>query len=277
MTSSEGPGSSLAFYCQSSTADTPGKPAICPSRSNYVVVGLRSGRIFPARCQRLRCPVCIQVEARNYAAAIALAAPDRAVLLTAVGDEWPVVQRRMNRLREYRRRGGAAGEWVWHVEQNPSGTGHHVHAWQWGPQPLSTEDVRTASVRAGLGHVVNVESVRAAVGRDTGVLLGRGAMAYGMKSVLVSHSGADLTAEQEHFLRMNGNRLGHASRGFWRDEDGQPAGGRRPAVRAALRRPDGDGDGWAVMTREAARSTLSARPLPTSRAELERSPTAPAA
>jgi hypothetical protein len=217
--------------------------------------------------------VCIVVEARNYGAAIALAAPERAVLLTAAGDDWPTIQKRVNRLREYLQRQKLAGQWVWHVEVNPSGDGHHVHAWQWGAARLTEHDLRSAAVRAGLGHMVGLSSVSTPVGLSGEGLLGATAMSYGMKSVMGEPRGDSLTAEQESYLSVNGQRLAHASHGFWRDQRGRRLRGRKEAVRVALRgRTVGAPDQWALMTRRAAASTLA---LPAAEARGPAGPASP--
>ena len=222
------------------------------------MVGLRSGKVVPARCGS-RAARCASWSRRgNDGAAIALAAPERAVLLTAAGDDWPTIQKRINRLREYLRRQQLAGEWVWHVEPNPSGTGHHVHAWQWGSARLTQDVLRAAAVRAGLGHMVGLSSVNTPVGLSRAGLRGATAMSYGMKSVMGEPLGDSLTAEQESYLSANGQRLAHASHGFWRDQRGRRLRGRKEAVGVALRgRTVGAPDQWALMTRRAAASTLA--------------------
>lgn len=208
-------------------------------------------------------PVCIVIEARNYAAAIALAAPERAVLLTEVGDDWPRIRKRVNRVREYLQRQELAGQWVWHVEPNPNGEGHHVHAWQWD-RPCS-QWTRCVRRLFGLAWAApcgpELSGVRTRVGQRQDRLQGAGAMAmgYGMKAGMTGGAtGMSLTADQGDYLAVNGQRLAHASHGFWRDEHGRRLRGRKEAVRVALRgRTIGSPDQWAMMTRRAAASTLA--------------------
>jgi hypothetical protein len=55
-----------------------------------------------------------------------------------------------------------------------------------------------------------------------------------MKTVLDgSPTGASLPAATIAFLEVNGGRLGHATRGFWRDGPGVPLSGVKEAERVA--------------------------------------------
>ncbi|MDX6256763.1 MAG: hypothetical protein QOJ11_3097 [Frankiales bacterium] len=198
------------------------------------------------------------MEANNYAAAIASAKPTQALMFTAVGNDWHTIRRRMNRVREYLKRRRVAGEWVWHMEANPSGLGNHVHAWRWGPMPITKVTLTACAVSAGLGTTIGVGNVITATGWSSGGLLGAGAMGYPLKAIVREPTGPELTASQAQYLTLNGNRLAHASRDFWRDSLGWRLSGRRAAVREAqmCRRPEEE-DRWAMMTRDAAAIVLS--------------------
>lgn len=198
------------------------------------LLNLETGETRPTRCGRLGCDFCVRANARRRAGAIKHAAPQRAILLTQVGDDWDTVRARVNRIRYDIAAAVGPFEWVWHVEPNPAGTGHHVHAWQHGnfvPQ------VTLASVarRRGCGGVVFVNRIRSTAGAATYGLKGMG---YGLKGV--DQDAPDL------YLSTNGKRLTHQSRGFFRDG----ASGEKLAVRAAERaavKTWGGGAEWVLV------------------------------
>jgi hypothetical protein len=213
-----------------------------------------SGEWRPARCQRLSCPYCVRVEAMIRAAAIWLAKPRRAIRVSMVAepgdpDPWPTARGRMNRLREYAARAGLDfGEWCYSVEPNPRGTGYHAHVWQHGPAKVDKDALDALSARAGAGWC-KVETVRH---------VGRASM-YGLKALRgagYSMKGSD--DDPGEFLRVNGSRLTHQSRGFFRSETGARLAVRQ-AESAALRALFGDREPgrWALVTEAAARSFLS--------------------
>lgn len=214
-----------------------------------------TGQLRPARCQRLSCPFCVHLEALARSAAIWLAKPRRAVRVSLVADEgdpdpWPTVRYRMNKLREhYGRLVGPLGEWAYHVEHNPRLTGFHAHAWQHGPQKVNMAALDECSARAGAGFC-EVETVRSIGGAAT----------YGLKAVL-GGSGYGMKGTDEdpaEYLRINGGRLTHHSRGFFRSE----AGARLPVREAedqALAKLHGEREPgrWALVSEDAAQSFLS--------------------
>ncbi len=123
-------------------------------------------------------------------------------------------------------------------DQNPAGTGHHIHAWQWG-DPLDQGLLRDAALSAGMGDFAEVHPRRAPAGA---------ALTYGMKTVIDgSPVGTELPDATWDYLRLNGGRLLHATRGFWRDETGQQLGEVRDALRAVARLNGGD-DTWVLTT-----------------------------
>jgi hypothetical protein len=226
----------------------------CPNRLGYVMLDYASGTYRPARCQRLACPYCVRSEAMIRAAAIWLAKPRRAIRVSLVADPgdpdpWPTVRYRMNKLREhYGRLVGDLGEWCYSVEPNPRGTGYHAHAWQHGPGKVDAQALDECAARAGAGFC-KVETVHHA---------GQ-ASQYGLKALRGSGyalKGTDDDADT--FLRVNGGRLTHQSRGFFRSE----AGVRLPVRRAeelALSALFGEREPgrWALVSEDAARSFLS--------------------
>lgn len=206
-----GPPSGLDLWHQSSTNLEPPEPApdgcIAP-RADVLLVNSETGEVRPAGCRRLTCPACVRIAAWRRSLAIAWARPERAVTLTLVApadcpDPWPLARRRMNRWREWcQRLGSPVGETVAHVEPNPQGTGHHAHIWQHGPK-IDMDVSDEAARRAGLGwvHLERVKSARDASG------YGLKGLGYGLKGTQDGPS---------EYLRLNGKRLTHQSRGFFR-------------------------------------------------------------
>ncbi len=173
-------------------------------------VNLATGQIVWARCGRLRCAHCVVRNGYRRAAAIAWANPERALtitLLARAGDPapwqtcrvtWKTIKRNLKRL------GVDPGQEVLHVEPNPKGTGYHGHLWQWGAF-MPKEALQEASHRAGAGWT-RVESIRS---RQNAAAYGLKGLGYGLKGVQADDSAAE-------YLRCNGGRLTHQSRGFFR-------------------------------------------------------------
>jgi len=213
-----------------------------------------SGDVRPARCQRLGCPYCVRIEAMIRAAAIWLAKPRRAIRVSMVADAgdpepWGTARYRMNKLREYAARDGYDfGEWCYSVEPNPRETGYHAHVWQHGPAKVDKDALDAYSARAGAGWC-KVETVRH-IGR---------AASYGLKSLRGSgYSLKGTDDEPTEFLRVNGGRLTHQSRGFFRSEAGATLAVRK-AESAALVALFGEREPgrWALVSEAGARSFLS--------------------
>jgi hypothetical protein len=249
-----GPDTGLAIYHQTSTTDEGenGPLKRCPNKVGLAMLDYESGAWFPARCGRLTCPYCVKVQAFVRAAAIALAAPQRALRVSLVADAdsddpWVTARRRINRTREWYRRltGHDLGEWLTQVERNPKGTGYHAHAWQHGTRKVDRTALDAAAQRAGAGWT-KVETVRSNVGAAHYGLKGVGGMGYGLK---------EAQGDPAEHLRLNGGRLTHQSRGFFRSEDGSTLGV-RAAERLALDRMSGGRERgrWGLVTESAARS-----------------------
>lgn len=168
--------------------------------------------------------------------AIALASPRRFLTLTLVGEDWQRVRERMFHLRSDLKRATGGFDWVWSVEWNPTGTGHHVHAYQRGE--FVAQRLLSSRARArGMGRVVDIRQWKGA-SPGYGVKLA----GYGVK--LAGESSSDALCR---FLDVNGARLVHTSRSFWRDENGGPCGARE-ARRAFLRTVRDDvGDEWIAV------------------------------
>jgi len=237
--------SSLASYRQTVAPETPEPDPCggCPARVLFVMVNTVTGAVVPMRCARNACTYCLQVNARRRARAIALAVPERAILLTQVGSDFATVRPRMKLLRHRIAAEVGSVEWAWHVEPNPLGTGSHVHAWQHGayvPQRLLSE----AAHREGMGSFARINRVRSTAGASRYGLKGLG---YGLKGVQADDAGAA-------YLRENGARLTHQSRGYFR-----APGGQRVPVRVAERLASSTGQrevgSWVPMLRASVGAT----------------------
>jgi hypothetical protein len=194
-------------------------------------VNVVTGEVAWARCGRLACAPCSVLNARRRSAAIAWAEPRRAItvtLLADAGDEdpWQTARRRWNRTREYLKRLSIdPGETVLHLEPNPKGTGYHGHVWQHSDSPIPKVALQEAAHRAGAGWT-RIEAIRSR----------RSAGAYGLKGMGYGLKGVTEESPRE-YLRVNGGRLTHQSRGFFRGL----------GVRDAEREASGSGGQWAVL------------------------------
>lgn len=201
--------SSLASYRESLRSSRPR----CERKLNLWLVNQATGEFMPLGCGRMTCPQCVGWLAVRTAGAVGLAEPQRFGRLSLVGNDWQTVRARMSRLRyDLRKALRQDFEWAWNVEQNPKGTGHHVHFFQHGafvPQRLLAE---LADYR-GMGRNVDIRQWKPQGSLST---------AYGLKGLLYPMKGAlDEREGQDDevlngFLAINGRRLIHASRGYFR-------------------------------------------------------------
>jgi len=212
----------------------------CPRMLGWVLVNTVTGEVKPARCKRLKCPFCVVLEAQSVALAIGLARPERLVRFSLIGDTWAERRARFKRVRFNIRNAGFSWNDCYHVERNPRGTGYHAHLWQHGDY-VPQRDLQRMCLREGMGYP-DIRQVQE-LGRSTSYGL-KAALGYGMKGVESS------TGEQ--YLALNGGRLVHASRGFWRDGEGRAISGIRGAVRVARLEAYGEPEGRWLLQREAA-------------------------
>lgn len=210
---------SLATYRVHQPAAT--RAARCP-RFEHVIGDRR-----PA-CMRTCCPICVRAVAVEAGRAMALVAPTHSYLLTLVGPDWQAIQTNMTRLVRRVRRRNPKFQHAWHVEANPDGTGNHIHGWCWGDIPAEGL-LREAAVMSGMGSFVSIRPWRLRKSDDP-------VIAYGMKAVTGPQFGR--SSEAQEFLGLNGGKVMHASRGFYRDPStGEQFVTRRDAERRArLRR-----------------------------------------
>lgn len=196
---------------------------VCPYRTDLVRVDSVTGVISPVFCERLRaCAVCLRRQAWRYARAIGLARPDQFITLTRIADTWQDIRGQINGFRTRMKKRLVAWQDIYYVERHHNGD-PHVHLWQWGSR-VTPYLAREMAVRAGLGPVVDVQP-----------WLSKGPVAYGLKTILKSPSREGLTPGIDDFLNLNGNRLSHSTKQFWRDEHGNKLAGFK-AADAHLRR-----------------------------------------
>ncbi len=201
------------------------KPPRCPRRADWIALNRRTGEIVPASCRANFCSWCGPINASHIAGALALAGPERAILLTGLSPNWQT-NRHWMRESTYRLRKVLKGELqlAWHIEPNPKGTGHHAHAWQRGPFiPQRALSEVVASV--GMGKVAFINRMRGNPNKPLGYGLKLAGMPYGMKTITETEDGLAT------YLEANGGRLVHTTKGFWRDAEGN-ACGQREAMKA---------------------------------------------
>lgn len=198
---------------------------LCPTKGDLRFVNRRTGAIVRGRCDRLNCPACLPRRVLDIGSAIGLARPRWLITLTQVEDGWQLAKVQIQRLREYFKRDGLDTEMAYHIEHNPRETGLHAHVWTHGDRP-GLRMLERAAVRAGLGNVALLRSIDLPVGPPR-------SLSYGMKECLEVVDPLVMPAPSAAYLEINGGRLVHASRGFWRDADMQPLRSQREAVQAA--------------------------------------------
>lgn len=197
----------------------------CPRRPGLSFVNLATGQVVAGGCYSQKCFVCVQTIAWRYACAIGLARPEQHIVLTMAGEDWTKIKLNLTAFRRAIRRQHPGFRDAYHVEPNPRGTGTHVHMWSWGAL-LDTPAVSDVASRAGMGREALVSPRELAPGAP---------LSYGVKAVLDAAQTDGMDPAVEQFLLLNGGRLAHASRGFWRDADGSPIAGVRAAMKAANR------------------------------------------
>lgn len=227
--------------CLAAGSPPPEKYERCPRRVGFWMLNTSTGQIAPARCRANHCPWCGPVNAMLVGGAIALSKPERFLTLTLVGDDHQQRRNRMKRLRHRLMAEVGACEWAWHVEPNPAGTGHHVHAYQRGSF-IKQADLSRLADQQGMGPVADIRRLE----------LDGGPAGYGVKMAGIKYGlkMADQDESMRTYLAVNGGRLVHTSRGFWQVDGAQV--GQREAMKAwAQRGATGPREGVWQLVKEA--------------------------
>lgn len=193
----------------------------CPNWDGHWLLNHCTGERVPTRCRANRCAFCLPRNATRRSLAIALADPSLFLTLTLVGDEFPQIRARWNRVRYEVARAGYPFDAVWHVERFKRLDSHHIHAWLHGQDRIPFQLLQRTAVRYGMGQVLWIKRWET---RAESVGYGLKGIAYGMKA-----------ADTEAYMVANGGRISHATRGYWRC-GGQRVAGVRAAERAAIAR-----------------------------------------
>jgi hypothetical protein len=175
-------------------------------------LNLTTGERFPLRCKANFCSWCGPINAALIAQAQGMAAPERSVRFSLVPDDWQTARLIIKQVREALADGGKRNEFAYSIERNPKGTGCHLHMVQHGDY-LDQKWLQEVCQRNGLG-IPYINRLRTANGPAYG-LKRAGAAWYSMKA---TQERADLYGD---FLKINGGRLSHHTRGYYRDEDGR--------------------------------------------------------
>jgi len=195
----------------------------CPRKLGFVMLNTSTGQITPARCKANSCPYCGPINASLVGGAIALAKPERLITLTQVGEDHQTRRNRVKKLNFLLRSAGYATEWAWHVEPNPAGSGHHIHAFQRGEKFIPQALLSKLATTAGMGVVADIRRFELADDQAATYGVKMAGIKYGLKM-------AEQDESMRTYLGANGGRLVHASRGFWQVK-GQPVG-QREAMKA---------------------------------------------
>ena len=194
----------------------------CPFKEHLVRLNVVTGEVRQLRCWRNRCPSCAWRRAVGIGYAITMARPTLMVTLNLLPEKFPDIKRCMQRLRERLTYRGWEFEWAYGVEQPNPTTPPHVHILVHG-QRVPPDDVWVEQATQS-GFDVD-HRPRTSRGSDTYLFKKVSKVKYGGWS-------DGLDAIDAH-LELNGGRIIHATRSFWRDHSGEPIAGMDEAVRIA--------------------------------------------
>ncbi len=175
----------------------------CP-RCPWDVIALeRPDLRFPGTCNTWRCEYCGPRKARQKAAILAWARPERFITLTQAPEDWAALRKKVRVLKHELVADGRRFEMGWTVERGKETGMVHVHALQHG------DYVPQAELQNRWGRIVDIRAIE-------GV---RKATAYAMKeAVQVSGYAMKGAGDLEAHLDRNGGRGCHLSRGYLRGE-----------------------------------------------------------
>jgi hypothetical protein len=187
----------------------------CPRRFGWFLIGGETGQVIPARCKASFCGWCGPIRAREVAGAIGLANPERLVRLSLLRGSWRETQWRVWKVVYELRAAGYVFEYCLHVEPNPKETGYHGHLYQVGafvPQAF----LQSCCLRHGLGFP-DIRKFERRGGPEVTYGLKLAGLNYGLKL-------AQRQDSLDRYLEVNGGRLSHQSRAFFRNAAGDPCG-----------------------------------------------------
>jgi hypothetical protein len=145
-------------------------------------------------CRTSKCARCGPAKIERYKRAIAAApAPLRLITLTRTPEAAEPTYRALQGIQWRLRRRAIQMRWVWTREENPGGTGFHIHAVATGDF-VPAQVLFTCAARAGLGRP-RVEAVRDPV-------------------AMASYLWRGFDKNPDDFLTLNFGRIAHASHGF---------------------------------------------------------------
>lgn len=186
----------------------------CPSRGDARYFDSDTGAIWSPSCGVNTCAYCIRTNAWRFTRALGVVKPSRYAVFTLLSGDWQTDRASINALFRALDRKGYRLRAAYTIEENPKKTGFHLNVWWWGPD-VPQQLLSDVAQSVGWGEVVYVERWRS--GRRDGYGL-KDALGYGMKDAVGSSvASPTLTENQETYLRINGGRLLHARRGFWRN------------------------------------------------------------
>ena len=205
----------------------------CPSPVGFFID--HDGQRRPRSCRRLRCPRCGPRVTLSTVKAIELAGPHSSAVLTLPRRATPQNERALLRafasvlgaVANDLRADGLTFEYCWVVELD-SRLKPNLHVLYHGDR-ISSIRFRSALARAGgQGDTQPIRHLK---------ILAR----YIVKLPLcgLDLPDIDASAALDLHARLNGGKILHASRRFWRDADGSPLSGVRAARLAARSQPTG--------------------------------------
>lgn len=205
-------------------------------------------RVFRSGCGAYQCEVCGPIKVKQFAWGAAWALDQqkhrRHITLTQAPEDWQACRQKVKDLAWELRKRGKQVQWSWTVEENPQGTGLHIHAVQHG------SFVQQATLQDLWGHIAYVQYIKGTA---------RGVAAYGAKGALSTALYGAKGVGEDYLggLERNGGRWFHTSRGFF------PPGGAAAAVKAAkAERRRAGGDTWVPLAPDAVAWHLALADLP---------------
>jgi len=189
------------------------------------VLNPSTGELRPHMCGANSCPYCSKIKRRQVVRAVGASDPQAFLTLTQVGNEFPVVQARMRNLFRRLARSGWPMEFIYVVECNRKNGKHfhHVHALVHGVVP-DASTMADAAQHAGLGAVVQFDELKGDPLRPARYIWQNDSYRRPTYNNGERKPRKHLPLDLPHLLWINGGRIFHSSRGFWRI-DGEPTRG----------------------------------------------------